>query len=361
MSSSEPDEDVKHGIVNIPLKKVRGSINDVWNHKNPDVSTAVKLTPYRPTFTEQPTERFLPETQFSPFEGIPADSCAIEVIEVDSEEEEDYETWRRRVEEERDCQTSTLLASTTSSNNNISTTESYNICNNNITASVSTKSGNKIATTTLAHNKNKNNHKTTTTSTQPRHTNNNITTTTPSKSHNNDDNIAATKPRNNTNNSVTTHASFDEKTPPTGVGKAPLVIRATLGCLSEVERMKKGMAKVSKLKKIQERKEIGRRRPTVYSSESEENSAHNNTNNNSFSNKSNSNNKSNTNTNNNTSSSNTNNNNNNSNINNNSSNDSDNSNSRGSRRGLSHEGVDVFVPKKKTALRKTSVSDIFLG
>ena len=88
MNSEPSDEDVKHRIVNVLLKKVRGSITDVWNHKNPDVSTAVKLTPYRPTFTEEPTERFLPEKQFSPFEGIPADSYNVEVIEIGSEEEE---------------------------------------------------------------------------------------------------------------------------------------------------------------------------------------------------------------------------------------------------------------------------------
>ena len=63
MSSEPSDEDVKHGIVNVLLKKVCGCSGVIWNHNNPDVSTAVKLTPYRPTFTEEPTERFLPETQ----------------------------------------------------------------------------------------------------------------------------------------------------------------------------------------------------------------------------------------------------------------------------------------------------------
>ena len=376
--SSEPDEKVKHGIVNVPLKKVRGSINDVWNHKNPDVSTAVKLTPYRPSFTEQPTERFLPETQFSPFEGIPADSCVVEVIEVGSEEEEDWETWRRR-EEERDrsrensvTATATTLSTstTTSEHNNIATNESHSIGTNNITATVPTKSDNNIATTTStkSRNNNNNNHITTTISTKPRHTNNNIATTAPTKSRNNDEHIVVTKPRNNSNNSVATHTTRNKtttttttthtassnhnsvcpvptssgKTASTGVGK-PLVIRATLGCLSEVERMKKGMQKVSQLKKNQVRKELGRRRPTLYASESASENHNNPTTT--------------------TTSSNNNNNTNSSNINNNNNNNvNDNmSNSRGARRGLSHEGVDLFVPKKKTTLRKTSVSDIVLG
>ena len=40
----------------------------------------------------------------------------------------------------------------------------------------------------------------------------------------------------------------------TGVGKPPLVTKAMSRCLSEVERMKKGMKKVSQRKKSQVRK-----------------------------------------------------------------------------------------------------------
>ena len=110
---------------------------------------------------------------------------------------------------------------------------------NNITATVSTKS---TTTSTKSHNAKNNTSIVTTTSTDSC---NNTTTTHTAVSNNN-----STGNRNTTleSTSVCLAPTSNRKTPST---KPPLVIRATLGCLSEVERMKKGMAKVSKMKKSQ--------------------------------------------------------------------------------------------------------------
>lgn len=63
----------------------------------------VKLTPYRPAFDINPEdERMLPEVAHSPFTGIPVDEYEKNIITIESDEEEDFDTWRGK-ETEREA------------------------------------------------------------------------------------------------------------------------------------------------------------------------------------------------------------------------------------------------------------------